>query len=362
MDNLAPSQFVPETTYLNTASAGLLPARSVTAVQKAAAQAAAGRPPDGPAAVEAARAAFARLVDVPADRVATGSSVAGYAGLIATSLPAGAEVLVADGDFSSLVTPFVTRPDLTVRGAPLERLAEEVRPSTALVAVSLVQSSDGRIADVAAVREAARAHGARTLCDVTQAVGWLPVAADEFDYTVCVGFKWLLGTRGTAFLVVPDPAERSGLLPVFAGWAAGAEPRNSYYGPVAELARTARRFDESPGLLPYIVAAQSLAVVEEVGTERIGAHNRALADRFRAGLERLGHPETPAAGSAIVAVRGWGRCVGRLAEAGVIVSDRGGDLRAAFHLYNSAAEVDRLLDVLGDSLRGTGAPRADHGP
>ncbi len=37
-----------------------------------------------------------------------------------------------------------------------------------------------------------------------------------------------------------------------------------------------------------------------------------------------------------------------LSGAGVQVSDRAGNLRAAFHVYNTAADVDRLLDVLAD--------------
>ncbi|MGW4565629.1 BTAD domain-containing putative transcriptional regulator, partial [Streptomyces sp. NPDC004561] len=33
-------------------------------------------------------------------------------------------------------------------------------------------------------------------------------------------------------------------------------------------------------------------------------------------------------------------------EQGIEPSDRAGNLRASFHLYNTAADVDRLLDVL----------------
>ncbi|MER5579385.1 aminotransferase, partial [Streptomyces massasporeus] len=136
-ENLVRAEFTPKHTYLNTASNGLLPARTVGAVQAAVRMRAEGTPL-GPLYedVEAARASFARLAGVPAERVATGASVAEYGGLIAASLPAGAEVLTAEGDFSSLVNPFHTRGDLKVRAVPLERLAESVRPDTALVAVS----------------------------------------------------------------------------------------------------------------------------------------------------------------------------------------------------------------------------------
>ncbi|MGV9282391.1 aminotransferase class V-fold PLP-dependent enzyme [Streptomyces sp. NPDC003730] len=346
-ENLVRTEFAPKTTYLNTASTGLLPARTVVAMRDAAVSAAEGRPLDMFADVEASRAAYARLMGVPATRVATGASVATFSGLVAASLPPGAEVLTAEADFSSLVNPLHTRGDLKVRSVPLERLAESVGPETALVAVSSVQSADGRIADLAALREAARAHGARTLIDASQAGGWLPTAADDFDYVSAVGYKWVLCPRGVAFLVVPeDLGAAAGLRPLFAGWATGERPWDSCYGPVEELAHSARRFDESPALFSYTGARHSLALVEELGVDAVHAHDTALADRFRAGVRSLGHEPVPAPGSAIVSVPGLGHRQRGLGEAGVQVSDRAGNLRAAFHVYNTEADVDRLLDVL----------------
>lgn len=61
-------------------------------------------------------------------------------GLIAASLPAGAEVLTAEGDFASTVSPFHIRGDLRVRAVPLERIAESVGPATSMVAVSAVRT------------------------------------------------------------------------------------------------------------------------------------------------------------------------------------------------------------------------------
>ena len=88
-----------------------------------------------------------------------------------------------------MLNPFHVRGDLKVRAVPLERIAESVRPGTALVAVSAAQSADGRIADLAALREAAREHGARTYVDVSQAAGWLPVSADAYDFAASVGLQ-----------------------------------------------------------------------------------------------------------------------------------------------------------------------------
>ncbi|WP_107288377.1 aminotransferase class V-fold PLP-dependent enzyme [Streptomyces sp. NBRC 110611] len=347
---LAGAEFAPETTYLNSASSGLLPRRSAAALRAALDESTSygtmGR--DYFAAATASRAAFARLLGLPAERVAIGSSVAVRSALIAASLPPGSEVLAPEGDFSSLLNPFGTHPGITLRTVPLEALADAVRPGTALVAFSAVQSLDGRIADLAAVREAARAHGARTFVDATQAAGWLPLRAADFDYLVAGAYKWLLCPRGATFLAFggegtggPDwPA------PLHAGWAAGEDPGMSNYGLITP-ATTARRFDEPPVFLSYVGAEPSLALIGELGVAAIHDHNTGLAAYYREGLAARGLTPRPAPGSAIVSTPGIADAAGRLAEAGVQVSVRGGLLRAAFHLYNSTADVDRLLALLG---------------
>ncbi|MEV4948805.1 aminotransferase class V-fold PLP-dependent enzyme [Streptomyces sp. NPDC053755] len=347
LDPLGGAEFAPKQTYLNTSACALLPRRTIEAITVLAEETAAGRP-DGAGSfdvVDEARAAFARLAAVGPDRVAVGSSVSVHIGMIAQSMPAGAEILFPEGDFSSLITPFTVRGDLKTRFVPLERLAESVRPETTLVAFSCVQSADGRTADTAAIRAAAAAHGARTLLDATQSAGWLPLRAGDWDYTVAGGYKYLLCPRGASFLTVTEEAQDS-LLPIHAGWVTGEELWANSYGPVRELARSARRFDEPAAFLSYHGAARSLALLEEVGIERIEAHNKALGARFRDGLTALGHTPVPDE-SGIVAVPGLGERQAALSEAGVLTSARAGNLRVSFHLYNGSADVDRALEVIG---------------
>ncbi|MFF7180377.1 aminotransferase class V-fold PLP-dependent enzyme [Streptomyces sp. NPDC008121] len=346
LDPLGGAEFAPKQTYLNTSACALLPRRTIEAITLLAEETAAGRP-DGAGSfdiVDEARAAFARLAAVGPDRVAVGSSVSVHVGMIAQSMPAGAEILFPEGDFSSVITPFTVRGDLKTRFVPLERLAESVRPETALVAFSCVQSADGRTADLAAIRAAAAAHGARTLLDATQSAGWLPLRAGDWDYTVSGGYKYLLCPRGASFLTVTEEAQDS-LVPIHAGWVTGEELWANSYGPVRELARSARRFDEPAAFLSYHGAARSLALLEEIGIERIEAHNKALGARFRDGLTALGHAPVPDV-SGIVAVPGLGDRQAALREAGVLTSARAGNLRVSFHLYNGAADADRALDVI----------------
>lgn len=349
MTSLGGAEFAPLTkTYLNTASTGLLPLRTARALKEAADDAAHGRvgPEYNFGALAAARAGFARIAGVPVERVAAGNSVATHAGLIARALPSGAEVLIADDDFSSLVNPFAVRTDLKLRSAPLETLAEAVGPQTALVALSAVQSADGRVADLAALRAAADAQtGTRIVVDATQAMGWLHIDPGVYDYLLCGSYKWLMCPHGVSLLVIPPDLGPGELVPFNSGWVAGEEPWNSCYGPIAELAHSARRFDERPAFLSYLAAEHSFALVEEIGRDRIGAYDLALADRCRAGARELGLSPVDAR-SPIVALPGQGAAAERLKAAGVEASVRAGNLRAAFHLYNTEADVDRLLEVL----------------
>ncbi|MFF8957234.1 aminotransferase class V-fold PLP-dependent enzyme [Streptomyces sp. NPDC014894] len=343
MESLGGAEFAPDTTYLNTSYCGLLPARAAEAMSALIRELATGRSAGDHDRITAVRHSFARIAGVGADRIALGGSVAVHVGLIASSLPPGAEILLPEGEYTSVVTPFAVRGDLKLRYAPRAALADAVRPGTALVALSAVHSSDGVIADLPAVREAAAAHGARTLVDASQSAGWLPLRAGEWDFTVTGGFKFLLCPRGVSFLTVTEEAQRT-VAPLHAGLFA-AEGLDTFYGPIERFASSARRFDEAPAYVSYHGAEQSLALLEEIGADAIHAHTTGLARRFREGLRSLGHAPLPGE-SAIVAVPGLGGRAPELARAGVLVSDRDGNLRVSFHLYNTSADADRVLDVL----------------
>lgn len=332
--------------YLAACTVGLPPRATRAAVIAELDAAAAGRPDPSAAsaAVERSRGLFARLVDVEPRRVAIGSQVSVAVALVAASLPLGAEVLVADGDFSSVVLPFVhSGRSLRVRSVPLAELAESVGPSTALVAFSLVQSATGEVADADAILAAAARYGARTLCDATQAVGWLPVEASRFDALVCHTYKWLCAPRGVSFLTLSDELARD-IPPLFAGWYAGADPWSSCYGGDVELAPDATRFDVSPAWQAFIGAAPALALFASLDARALHEHATGLAAAFRERLE-LVRPERE---SAIVT---WadpdGAALARMASAGIVASGRAGRARVAFHVFNDDEDVELAARALG---------------
>ncbi|WP_433225286.1 aminotransferase class V-fold PLP-dependent enzyme [Actinomadura formosensis] len=337
----AQREFSAGVAYLDTATYGLPPRAAHEAMLTAERDRAAGLmiPNTLDQAVTRARKAFAGLLGVPAARVACGPQVSYYVGLVAASLPAGTEVLVADGDFTSLLFPFAARPGLSVRSVPLEQIAEQVTGGTGVVAVSAVQSADGRIAPLDDLIGAARAHGARVLLDATQAAGWLPLPADRVDWLVAGGYKWLLGPRGTCFFTgTPDALDA--LPAVGAGWYAGADIWDSIYGLPLRLTADARRLDLSPAWQCWAGHAPALELLEQVGVPAIHDHDVALARRFRAGLG------LPPGDSAIVSLAVPDGAADLLRGNGVIATVRAGRLRCAFHLTTTEADVDKAVDLL----------------
>lgn len=331
----------PDPGWLNTASYGLPPRPAIEAVHRVIDEwrrgAISWEPWD--AATDEAREAFARLVSARPEDVAIGASVSQLLAPVAAAFPAGARIVVPEIEFTSNLFPWLVR-GLDVRTVPIDRLAEAIDGRTAAVAFSVVQSATGELAPLDDVVAAARAHGALVIGDASQAAGWLPLDAADFDVLVCAAYKWLMCPRGAAFCHVSPPVlER--IPPIAANWYAGEEngQPHAYYGPPLRLAGTARRLDLSPAWFCYVGAVPALELLNEIGVPRIHRHNLALARRFQAGLG------LPPGDSAIVSVDTPGAAE-RLTAAGVRAAVRDGRLRVSFHLYTTDADVDAALTAL----------------
>jgi len=339
----AQEEFEPAGIYANTASIGLPPRRAVDALHEAIRTWWAGRAEAAgyDEVVNRARQLFASLVGTTPERVAIGNQVSTFTALVATALPDGARVLAAEEDFTSVLFPFLAHADrgVHVQTVPLAGLVDAIGPGVDLVAVSAVQSADGRLVPggLEALSSAAARHGSLTYVDATQAVGWLPFDADRFDFVSCAAYKWLLSPRGTAFGVVRP--ERLGMLrPLYAGWYAGDDPWTSIYGPPFRLAKDARRLDISPAWLSWAGTVPALELLAEVGIAAIHRHDLALANALR------GRLRLPPGDSAIVTAQGG---LERLRAAGIKASVRAGAVRLSFHLHNTEADVDAVARALG---------------
>ena len=349
---LAPSEYegTPTRGYLDTATFGLPPHAALEAVAEAAtAWREHGSWLDWEQEGEACRELFARIVGAKPGEIAFVAAASVAAGIVAASLPAeaGDNVVLYERDFDSVLFPWRPLADrgVELRLLPLERLAEGIDDRTALVAVSLVQSSDGRVPDLAAIK----ATGARLFLDGTQAVGAIPVDLDGVDYLVAHSYKWLLSPRGLAFFYV-RPERLGEITPWLAGWKSRANPFEDFYG-APELATDARRLDVSIPWFSAPAARASLGLIAELGAETIGKHNLGLAGTF---ARELGLPE-PQSSIVRVQVEGADEAVARLRSAGVSCSARSGSIRFAFHLYNDEEDIALALEA----LRPAAAVRSD---
>lgn len=333
--------FIGPEGYLNTASYGLPPTTTLEALERVQRGWAAGTVvgPDFDASIAAGRAAFATLAGVPVSSVAMGSSVAALLGPVASAVPDGSRVLVAEGEFTSVSFPFAAHHGrgVTVTEAPLASLPDAARDHD-VVAVSTVQSADGAQADLAALRAATAGTETLVLLDATQQLGWLDLDLAWADVVVSSSYKWLLAPTGVAWASYSERLVDR-IVPHHANRYAGGLPWETTYGLPLRLAPDARRFDISPAWFPVVGAATSLAWMATLDLGAVTAHNSGLARQARAALD------LPPGDSAIVSIPRDG-AADRLQAAGVRASVRQGAARVAFHLYNTEDDLDRVVSAL----------------
>jgi len=337
----------PGTIYLDAATYGLPPKPTVRAMHQAIDDWQAGRA-DWVTAWdmrgEACRASFGALISAPAESIALIPTVSVGVATVAAALNAGDEVLVPDGEFTSVLFPLLVAArerGASVRNTPLEGLADSILPTTRLVAFSLIQSQSGRAADLASIVEAADKVGAQTLVDATHAVPFVPVYADRVDYIVCAAYKHLLSPRGVAFLYVARKRWEE-VPPLLANWRSTNNPYGVYYGGGLDSAPTAARFDVSLAWFSWAGAAVSLSLLAD--WQRRGAlrHPVDLARRL---ASHLGLPE-PAGSVLSVPVDDAELVRTELAAAGIKTAVRAGSVRLSPHVYNTAAEIDQAAEAL----------------
>jgi selenocysteine lyase/cysteine desulfurase len=289
--------------------------------------------------VRAGRAGYAALTGVPVDSVAMGGNVSAVLGLVAAAVPDGSRVATLAGEFTSTTFPFAAQAG---RGVTVTELAPEELVSTAadfdVVTASLVQSANGAVLDVDALRNAVAGTDTLTVIDITQALGWKQVDVGWADVTAAAVYKWLLAPRGTAWMSLSDRVAQI-MTPHVANWYGGEDPWQSIYGLPLRLAGSARRFDASPAWFSALGAGLTLPWLASLDTAAIEAHSVGLANQVRVELD------LPQQDSAIVSIP-IADAADKLPAAGIRASVRAGAVRVGFHLYNTDDDLDRLLDAL----------------
>ena len=195
------AEFAGAEGFLNSPTYGLPPQFLIDALQQSITQWQAGtmEVPSFDACVRDGRAGYAALTGVPIDSVVMGGNVSAALGLVAAAVPDGTRVATLAGEFTSTTFPFAAQAG---RGVTITELAPAELVSAAadfdVVTASLVQSANGAVLDVDALRKTVAGTDTLTVIDVTQALGWKQADVGWADVTVAAVYKWLLAPRGTA--------------------------------------------------------------------------------------------------------------------------------------------------------------------
>lgn len=247
----------------------------------------------------------------------------------------------------------------------LERL---VTPGTRAVVVTHASNVTGNSVDVARVAAVAHAAGALVIVDASQSAGTahIDMQAMGLDVVCFTGHKGLMGPQGTGGLAVAEGID-------VAPWAMGGTGVHSFDA-LQPLEWPTRL--EAGTLNGHGIAGLSAGldfIDAQGGVEAIAAHERALADRFLAGVREIpgialyGAFDQPVR-SAIVSLnvgdidsaeisdalmQGWGIATRPGAHCAPLMhralgTERQGVVRFSFGYFNTDEEVDTAIEALRD--------------
>ena len=362
-------------TYINTAANGLIPERARLLVERFFREHSyveSRTPYDLFEVLGSTRAAIARLLDCGPEAIALTFNTSHGLNIAANAIPLepGDNVVLTQGEFPANVYPWrnlesrgielrlVDNPNLR---SDVDMLTSACDARTRVVAVTAVQFHDGYRPDLAALADFCRERGIRTVVDGAQAIGTCAIrpAALGVDFLAGCGQKWLCAPRGTGFLYVRPELIPELRLPVLGWLNVDYEGRwDSLLRYPRELYPDARRFELGTiNLHDVLMLRESLGLLNDIGIERVEAHDVGLAQRVRSGLEAIPGVSLRAASprpSAIVAfavAAERGRALHEaLVHARIDISFREGRFRLSPHLYNDAADVDRALETIAAAL------------
>lgn len=362
-----------ETIFLNHASTGPLPQRTVDATTEWA------RLRANPARIAhdfqfgtlvRSRELIARLIGAAPREIALATNTTFGINLAAFALPLapGDVILTPDLEFPANIYPWMqaaVRRGVEYRRIPAAGglidtasvLAALDDPRVRVLSVSWVGFAMGVRLDLAALGARCRERGIYFVVDAIQGLGPLTIDLSRMhvDIFACGAQKWLLSPWGSGFVYVRD--ELVGRLePHDVSWLAVKDSDD--FTRLLDYDMTwrddARRFEFIT--LPFQDFAgmnASLELFFELGPGAIESHVRALSDqivdwtRGRSDMT-LVTPADPSRRAGIVAVRPPDPRAAsrRLSEAGVSHSLREGAIRLSPHCYNTSDEVRRALAVM----------------
>jgi len=232
------------------------------------------------------------------------------------------------------------------RYVDIDRLLDACDERTRLVYVSQVEYLTGQLLDVERLSAELAARGIPLLNDVSHALGVTPVDGRLADFTVCCGYKWLLGTQTGIFAW--NRQRRPVFEPRGIGWRSAA----SHEGEFVPWDDANRAQVGNSNHLDVYLLRESLHYLRAVGIDRIRAHVLRLGDTLLAALHELGveiiTPAAPGerAGNICFLHPDPAKLVSLAAADDILFWGDGGRIRVSIHLFNDEEDIERLIRFL----------------
>ena len=315
---------------------------------------------------EAARDAFAQFINAIPDEVAIVTSVSAGINSIASALNFRQRPKVVMGEFEFPTMGHVWLGQ-RVRGAevqfvsaegnriPNARYEEAIDRQTLIVPLTHVCFKNGFRSEVSAITQIAHGCGAFVMLDDYQDCGTrsVDVKAMDLDFYLTGTLKYLLGPPGLAFLYVRKELI-STLAPSVTGWFAQTNPF-TYNPQHFELSPTARRFESGTPSVPNVYGAvPGFQLLQKIGVDDVGLHIRSLTQKLLQSASEMGIvAKTPADSTGPLVVlqsKDSTLLVQKLAESGIVASNRYDGLRISLHVYNTTDDVNAVTEVLKKNI------------
>lgn len=317
------------------------------------------------------------IISAPEGTLTTSENVTQSLHMLMTALPPedlkGRRVLVAGDCFPSnhfMLTALAERLEFTLDTVPLRQGASWVEDEdmiarwdqdVALALITWVSSTSSHRVDLDALVAHGRRMGSIIGVDITQAAGLVPFSVLEpaVDFTISTSLKWMCGTPGAGILHIAEQLiARS--KPQLRGWFSQENPFN-WNLDTFSYAPDIRRFDNgTPGCVAALASLPALDWHAAQDKPAMLDHNRMLTARLIEAADEFGldlvspRSETARGGSIMVRLpddKPAPDVLAALRAAGLFADARSQTLRFSPGIMTTADGTERLIDILGTSLR-----------
>jgi selenocysteine lyase/cysteine desulfurase len=320
------------------------------------------------------RPAIARFVHAAPEEIALTHNVTEGINIVASGLPLkrGDEVIVSNHEHAGNAIPWLARArrdGIVVRAVSLaataaetlNRINDAITGRTRVIALPHVTCTTGQVLPGRAISALGHDRGLWVMLDGAHTPGMIPCDVQDLgcDFFATCGHKWMMGPKGTGFLVV-----RKEMLEVLEpSWVGGGVDTgwDVTKGTLSYRA-DAHRFDfASQSAALYTGLGAAIDFLYHLGMTNVAARGRELAAGLRRALEKLGErvtiltPEEPGASASLLSFRlastPFDTLHTVLREKHHIITrmvpENGVNcIRVSTHIYNSEAEVRHLVDAI----------------